>query len=218
MNLKRFFAAIFAAVILSISFLSCDPKEDDPTTNPTPTVDVVKEVKSFYQRPYTEVASILDKKGLIKNVQYPKDGLNIFYFNQDSTMGYTIYIFQDTVTAVSYFNLESADVMNTKLQENANKFISTFEKWDSCLQVILPSNYLFFGEIDAQNGEFWQEYTNYTLFMEHFVEKKSSLDFVFSSFKNDEIRLILRMVIDYNSKRSTISIICNEPSVPVKID
>ena len=44
MNLKHYLAAIFSAAILSISFLSCDPKEDDPTPNPTITNDVVKEV------------------------------------------------------------------------------------------------------------------------------------------------------------------------------
>ena len=62
MNLKHYLAAIFSAAILSISFLSCDPKDDDPTTNPTPSTDVVKEVYGFYGKPTEEVVAILDQK------------------------------------------------------------------------------------------------------------------------------------------------------------
>ena len=68
MNTKRFFAAIFAAAILSISFLACDPKEDDPTTNPTPSTDVVKEVYGYYGKTTDEVVAILDQKGWTKSI------------------------------------------------------------------------------------------------------------------------------------------------------
>ena len=66
MNLKHYLAAIFVAAILSISFLACDPKEDDPTTNPTPSTDVVKEIYGYYGKPASQVLSILDAKGLTK--------------------------------------------------------------------------------------------------------------------------------------------------------
>lgn len=62
MNLKRFFSAIFAAAILSISFLACDPKDDDPTTNPTPSTDVVKEVYGYTMENLLMKYVILDQK------------------------------------------------------------------------------------------------------------------------------------------------------------
>ena len=68
MNTKRFFAAIFAAAILSISFLACDPKEDDPTTNPTPSTDVVKEVYGFFGKSTDEVVDKIKQKGWTKSL------------------------------------------------------------------------------------------------------------------------------------------------------
>ncbi|MDD2529643.1 MAG: hypothetical protein PHN41_00250, partial [Bacteroidales bacterium] len=85
MNTKRYITAIFAAIILSISFLACDPKEDDPTTNPTPTTDVVKEIHGFYGKPYTQVTAELDKKGWTKRVDTLGDLTVYVYYNSDST-------------------------------------------------------------------------------------------------------------------------------------
>ena len=62
MNLKHYLAAIFAAAILSFSFLACDPKEDDPTPNPTPSNDVVKEVYGFYGKSEYQVLPLLMQK------------------------------------------------------------------------------------------------------------------------------------------------------------
>ena len=87
MNPKRYFAAIFSAAILSISFLACDPKEDDPTTNPTPSTDIVKEIHGYYGKPAAQVIPIMDAKGWTKSMETSGELTGYSYLSSDSTKG-----------------------------------------------------------------------------------------------------------------------------------
>ena len=115
MNTKRFFAAIFAAAILSISFLACDPKEDEPTTNPTPSTDVVKEVYGFFGKPAAQVLSILDAKGWIKSMETSGELTGYDYYNSDSTKVYGIVTKNNIVKETHYMEVESTDFYKSKI-------------------------------------------------------------------------------------------------------
>src|SRR5574344_928684 len=128
MNLKRFFSAIFFSFILSISFLACDPKEDDPTPNPTPSTDVVKEVYGYFGKPTDEVVAILDQKGWTKSVISNIQGVVYTYLSADSLKLYAVFSINDTIKGSAYGEQESTSSFSDKLASNTNRFLSLFEK------------------------------------------------------------------------------------------
>ena len=139
MNTKRFFAAIFAAAILSISFLACDPKEDEPTPNPPTSTDVVKEIYGYYGKPAAQVIPIMDAKGWTKSMETSGNLAVYSYFNSDSTKVYGIITKNNIVNETHYMEVESKDFYKSKIAENADKFLSLFEKWEISLNSIMPS-------------------------------------------------------------------------------
>ena len=160
MNTKRFFAAIFAAAILSISFLACDPKEDDPTTNPTPSTDVVKEVYGFYGKSEAQVLPLLDAKGWRKSVDTSSLGVVYTYLSIDSNKMYSVYSTNNVIYSVSYGEAEKTMMYNGKLASNTNRLLSLFEKWEQSLSTVNISNSTFQGSIIADEFEFVQDSAN----------------------------------------------------------
>ena len=206
MNTKRFFAAILAAVILSISFLACDPKDDDPTTNPTPSTDVVKEVYGFYGKPYTQVTAELDKKGWTKDTYPFGQYTEIAYFNSDTTKKYMIQISNDTVIRSTYLEAESSKYNYSKLQENANYYLSLFEEWDPSFKNLFPLTALFKGQIMADNFDTWNNYTDYAGFFADYQAKKTTLDLAYQQRISEKISGNLTVSINYTEKKSYTSV------------
>ena len=133
MNPKHYLAAIFAAAILSFSFLSCDPKDDEPTPNPTPSTDIVKEIHGYYGKPAAQVIPIMDAKGWTKSAETLGDLTGYDYYNSDSTKVYGIVTKNNIVKETHYMEVESTDFYKSKIAENADKFLSLFEKWEISL-------------------------------------------------------------------------------------
>ncbi len=204
MNTKRFFAAIFAAAILSISFLACDPKEDDPTTNPTPTFDLVKEVYGFYGKPYTQVTAELDKKGWTKRVDTLGDLTVYVYYNSDSTKKYLLNLFSDTVKYIEYVEFESPEFSQNKLASSANKFHALFEKWELSINKIFHSEAQYMGIILADNFEYYQQHLVREEFLADYQYKKSTLNIGDCEFIYEGMVGGLRNTIDYEGKTSEI--------------
>ena len=187
MNTKRFFAAIFAAAILSISFLACDPKEDDPTTNPPTSTDVVKEVYGYYGKTTDEVVAILDQKGLTKSVISNIQGVVYTYLSADSLKLYAVFSINDTIKGSAYGEQESTSSFSDKLASNTNKFISLFETMEQSLSTISLLNIAYIGKIIADSGTFNQEYYDRAEFLSDFQAKKSTLYFARSVFYGEEM-------------------------------
>ena len=187
MNLKRYLAAIFSAAILSISFLACDPKEDDPTTNPTPSTDVVKEIHGFYGKPAAQVLSILDAKGCAKVSHSSELGVVYTYISADSLKMYAVYSIDNTIKSSYYGEFESPMLYIDKLASNTNKFLLLFEKWEQSLSTISLLNIAYIGKIIADSGTFNQEYYDRAEFLSDFQAKKSTLYFARSVFYGEEM-------------------------------
>ena len=187
MNLKRFFSAIFAAAILSISFLACDPKEDDPTTNPTPSTDVVKEVYGFFGKPEAQVLPLLDAKGWTKVSDSAELGVVYNYISADSLKVYAVYSIDNTIKGAAYSESESPITSYGKNASNTNKFISLFETMEQSLSTISLLNIAYIGKIIADSGTFNQEYYDRAEFLSDFQAKKSTLYFARSVFYGEEM-------------------------------
>ena len=214
MNTKRFFAAIFAAAILSISFLACDPKEDDPTTNPTPSTDVVKEIHGYYGKPAAQVIPIMDAKGWTKSAETLGDLTGYDYYNSDSTKVYGIVTKNNIVKETHYMEVESTDFYKSKLAENADKFLSLFEKWEISLNSLMPSESQYWGSILADSLQFYQEYQSRDVFISDFQAKKSTLTFAGSAFTYGEFFGETFIHVDYNTKQSVVSVFfTDEPDI-----
>ena len=214
MNTKRFFAAIFAAAILSISFLACDPKEDDPTTNPTPSTDIVKEIHGYYGKPAAQVIPIMDAKGWIKSMETSGELTGYSYLSSDSTKGYGIIILNGKVKETHYMEVESTDFYKSKLAENADKFLSLFEKWEISLNSIMPSESQYWGFINAYSLQFYQEYQSRDAFLSDFQAKKSTLTFAASAFTYGQFFGETFIHVDYNTKQSVVSVFfTDEPDI-----
>ena len=214
MNTKRFFAAIFAAAILSISFLSCDPKEDDPTTNPTPSTDVVKEIYGYYGKTSAQVIPIMDAKGWTKSVETSGDLAGYSYFNSDSTKVYGIITKNNIVNETHYMEVESTDFYKSKIAENADKFLSLFEKWEISLNSLMPSESQYWGTINAYSLQFYQEYQSRDAFLSDFQAKKSTLTFAGSAFTYGQFFGETFIHVDYNTKQSVVTVFfTDEPDI-----
>jgi hypothetical protein len=214
MNTKRYITAIFAAIILSISFLACDPKEDDPTTNPTPTTDVVKEIHGFYGKSAAEVIPIMDAKGWAKSVETSGDLAGYDYYNSDSTKVYGIVTKNNIVKETHYMEVESTDFYKSKLAENADKFLSLFEKWEISLNSLMPSESQYWGAIHTDSLQFIQEYQSRDVFLSDFQAKKSILTFAGSAFTYGEFFGETFIHVDYQSKQSVVSVFfTDEPDI-----
>ncbi|MDD4702765.1 MAG: hypothetical protein PHE28_00395 [Bacteroidales bacterium] len=214
MNTKRYITAIFAAIILSISFLACDPKEDDPTTNPTPTTDVVREIHGFYGKSAAEVIPIMDAKGWAKSVETSGDLAGYDYYNSDSTKVYGIVTKNNIVKETHYMEVESTDFYKSKLAENADKFLSLFEKWEISLNSLMPSESQYWGAIHTDSLQFIQEYQSRDVFLSDFQAKKSILTFAGSAFTYGQFFGETFIHVDYQSKQSVVSVFfTDEPDI-----
>ena len=206
MNTKRFFAAIFAAAILSISFLACDPKEDDPTTNPTPSTDVVKEVYGFYGKSESQVLPLLDAKGWRKSVDTSSLGVVYTYLSIDSNKMYSVYSTNNVIYSVSYGEAEKTMMYNGKLASNTNRLLSLFEKWENSLSNVGIATQSYFGKLTAEDHAFNQQYNDRMLFLENFNSKKSSLNSAISSFFGNQMSGKCSLLIDTLNNNSCVSI------------
>ncbi len=214
MNTKHYLAAILTAVILSISFLSCDPKEDDLTTNLTTSTDVVKEIHGYYGKPAAQVIPIMDAKGWTKSVETSGDLAGYDYFNSDSTKVYGIITKNNIVKETHYMEVESTDFYKSKLAENADKFLSLFEKWEISLNSIMPSESQYWGYINAYSLQFYQEYQSRDAFLSDFQAKKSTLTFAASAFTYGQFFGETFIHVDYNTKQSVVSVFfTDEPDI-----
>ena len=214
MNTKRFFAAIFAAAILSISFLSCDPKEDDPTTNPPTSTDVVKEIYGYYGKPAAQVIPIMDAKGWTKSMETSGNLAVYSYFNSDSTKVYGIITKNNIVNETHYMEVESKDFYKSKIAENADKFLSLFEKWEISLNSIMPSESQYWSYIHSYSLQFYQEYQSRDAFLSDFQAKKSTLTFAASAFTYGQFFGETFIHVDYNTKQSVVTVFfTDEPDI-----
>jgi hypothetical protein len=182
MNLKHYLTAIFAAAILSFSFLSCDPKEDDPTTNPPTTTDVVKEIHGFYGKTAAQVIPIMDAKGWTRREHTFESGANYQYINSDSTKTYYIEAWNDTVTFSEYYELETGDTNQEISTENIHRFIQTFENWENIMSQIPHPNTIYSGFIVEDSSEYVQRYDLRNEFLQDFQVKKPTLVYAVSSY------------------------------------
>ncbi len=196
MNTKHYLAAIFAAAILSISFISCEEKEDEPTTTPTTEKDIVAIVHSFLGKNIYEIDFNIIGEDFTGCGTYDEYSFITFY-NSDTTKEYNIRAFNDTVILSSYKEAENSKVIFPKLQVNANKFISKFVKWETSLNKLFPSNAEFHGYLSADNNNFYEYYNNHAQFKEDYITKLSTLNDVYSKFNYNGIYGKVGVNIDY---------------------
>ncbi|MPL76914.1 hypothetical protein SDC9_22765 [bioreactor metagenome] len=210
MNLKHYLAAIFSAAILSISFLACDPKEDDPTPNPTPSTDVVKEVYGFYGKSESQVLPLLDAKGWRKSVDTSSLGVVYTYLSIDSNKMYSVYSTNNVIYSVSYGEAEKTMMYNGKLASNTNRLLSLFEKWEQSLSTVNISNSTFQGSIIADEFEFVQEYEDRATFLNYYQTKKPTIDAVKSQYSNLQFRGYIYAYLDYNTEDSFVYVVFDD--------
>ena len=213
MNTKRFFAAIFAAAILSISFLACDPKEDDPTTNPPTSTDVVKEVYGYYGKTTDEVVAILDQKGLTKSVISNIQGVVYTYLSADSLKLYAVYSIDNIIKGSYYGEFESPMLYIDKLASNTNKFLLLFEKWEQSLSTISLLNAIYRGNIYADEYEFFQDYEDRSIFLNDYQAKKTTINAVSSAYFNSQIRAEVYSYLDYETEYTNVFVVFEDSSI-----
>ena len=206
MRKRSFFAALLALLVVSMVFLSCDPKEDDNTTNPTPTTNIVKEVYDFYGMTEAQAISILDKKGWIKEVDVYGAETRIFYYSSDTTKRYYLVSVGDTIICSRYEEKESAYGSGLKLAENFGRFLQTFEKWEPLMYNLKPSDATYEGYIYADDRTFSQNYTDRAVFLADYNTKKPTLNRAFSGFYNDRIYGYVEVCLDYDAKNTYVYI------------
>ncbi|MBP1645575.1 MAG: hypothetical protein H6Q16_1150 [Bacteroidetes bacterium] len=217
MNTKHYLAAIFAAAILSIGFLSCDPKEDDPTTNPTTSTDVVKEIYGYYGKPAEQVIALLDAKGWMKITDSTSYGIIYTYLSIDSNKTYAIYSIDNTIKGSGYGEVEMPILIN-KLASNTNKFISLFEKWEESLSKISILNSVYQGTIIANDYQFEQDYESREMFLTDFQLKKPSLNSASSSFSNSQMRGYVSINLDYETDDSEVYVVFEDSLISENIN
>jgi hypothetical protein len=206
MRKRSFFAALLALLVVSMVFLSCDPKEDDNTTNPTSTTNIVKEVYGFYNMPTAKAKSILEKKGWIKKVIPYGAGAEILYYSPDTTKSYYLISKGDTITYSSYGEKESSFIRQTKLAENFGRFLQTFEKWEPLIYNIKPSDATYEGYIYANEGEYEQNCSDRAAFLAEYNTKKTTLIKAISGFRNEKIYGKVTISLDYYANNTLVYI------------
>lgn len=197
MNTKRFFVAIFATVILSISFFACESKEDDSTPNPPTETDVVKEIYGYYGKSEAQVLPILDAKGWMKIVDSSELGVIYSYFSADSLNSYAVYSIDNIIKGVAYSVVKHPEYVFEKFATNNGKFYSLFENWEQSLSTISILNSVYQAEIYADEFEFYQDYEDRAIFLNDYQAKKSTLDMTSSSYTNSQMQGIIDFSIDY---------------------
>ena len=214
--MKRTFnlLAILSLLAVSFSFLSCEDKEDDTNTNPTTSTDVVKEIYGYYGKSAAQVIPLLDAKGWTKSMETSGELTGYSYLNSDSTKSYGIVFFNDKVKEINYMEVESSEFYVSKLAENADKFLSLFEKWELSFNSITPSQSQYWGAIHADSLQFNQEYQSRDAFISNFHAKKSTLSFAGTAFTYGEFYGETYLHVDYQSKQSLISVFfTDEPDI-----
>ena len=207
MNTKRFFAAIFAAAILSISFLACDPKEDDPTTNPTPSTDVVKEVYGFFGKSEAQVLPLLDAKGWAKVSDSSDLGVVYTYISADSLKMYAVYSIDNTIKGAAYGVAENTSFITSKLASNVDKFFLLFENWEQSLSTCSILNSVYQGAVGADDFQFQHSYDDRAEFLNVYQTKKPTLNFAASMYESPQTLGSVNLFIDYEGDESTINVI-----------
>ena len=215
MRKRSFFAALLALLVVSIVFLSCDPKEDDNTTNPTPTTNIVKEVYDFYGMIEAQAISILDKKGLTKKVNDYGTSAEIYYYSPDTTKLYYLFSVGDTIRISTYSENESAVSFGFKLAENFSSFLQTFEKWEPLMYNLKPSDATYEGYIYADDRTFSQNYTDRAVFLADYNTKKPTLSEAYSGFGNEKMYGNVEIYLDYNAKNSSVKIIFSDNGIDI---
>ena len=207
MNTKRYFVAIFAFAILSIAFLSCNPDDEEPPTNPDITFDVVREIRFFYKKPTNLVLSILDNKGW--NKASDTDGLIVYdrYYNSDSTKTYLINSIDNIVIQAYYKELENYDYSFAKLPEHLKIYPKTYKKWEENLSKYFSSNATYNGFVRADSVNFYQQYTNRELYLSDFQTYESTLRESYSFFTYDDFKGSVSIKLDYITHKSVISVL-----------
>ncbi len=213
MNTKHYLAGILTAVILSISFLACDPKEDDPTTNPITSTDIVKEVYGYFGKPSAEVVAILDQKGLTKSVISNIHGVVYTYLSADSLKLYAVFSINDTIKGSAYGEQESTSSFFDKLASNTNRFLSLFEKWENSLSIVDISNATYQGSLYADDYAFMEDYDDRALFLQNFQIKKSTLNTASSHYYGDNIKGYVEVFLDYDDNESDVSVVFEDNSI-----
>ena len=207
MNTKRFFAAILAAVILSISFLACDPKEDEPTTNPTPSTDVVKEVYGFFGKPESYVLPILDAKGLTKVSDSSELGVVYTYISADSLKVYAVYSIDNTIKGAAYSVAENTSFITSKLASNVDKFFLLFENWEQSLSTCSILNSVYQGTVVADGFRFQHSYEDRAEFLNVYQTKKPTLNLAMSRHESPQTAGFVYLMIDYEGDESIVNVV-----------
>ena len=204
MNTKRLLAAIFAVVILSIGFLSCEDKEDDTNTNPTTSTDVVKEIYGYYGKSAAQVLPILDAKNWTKETETTDIGVIYTYLSADSLKSFAVYSINDTIKGAAYSELENSENGLNKLATNVDKFLLLFEKYELSLSkcTILNSNYQ--GYIYVDDYGFTEEYTNRAAFLADYQTKKTTIKYASSAYENTKTTAIVGVYLDRESDVSLV--------------
>ena len=213
MSTKHYLAAILTAAILSIGFLSCNPDDDEPPTNPTPSTDVVKEVYGFFGKPTAQVVQILDAKGWTKYIDSTDLGVIYNYFNIDSTKTYAVYSIDDTINRSLYCEYEQPIIFNQKLTSNTSKFLSLFEKWEQSFLALSTLNSVYQGFISADDSEFQQYYADRAAFLTDYQAKKSTIEIARSGYSNAEIQGFVNVYLDYETEDSGIIVVFMDSQV-----
>jgi hypothetical protein len=150
--------------------------------------------------------AVLDSLGWTKTI-YPFGSLiQIQYFNVDTTKLYTIYFLEDTITSSYYIEQESAEISQFKLAEKFGRFLQNFEKWEPFLYNLRPSGASFIGLIQADEGEFFNAYTDRSAFWDEYRVKKPTLVNATAGFTNEKMVATVQVFLDYFEKSSYVEI------------
>ena len=213
MNTKRYLAAIFSVAILSISFLACDPKEDDPTPNPPTSTDIFNEVYGFYGKPAAQVLPILDAKGWIKDSLINEFAVVYYYYTPDSLKMYAVYSINNIIKGSGYGEMESSSGFHSKLASNTNKFLSYFENWEQRLSIVDISNATYQGSIYADDFVFMQDYNDRAVFLADLQAKKTTLNTASSHFNGEEMKGEVEVFLDYEDNDSEVYVVFEDSSI-----
>lgn len=197
MNKKFFLTAISIIAIIFLSFCNVD---DKPVKSSNTNNDIVKELKSYYEKQKPDILNILDQKGLTKVVEIREIGTEdpsdppseyqlISYINSDTTIRYA-FLFSDNILAGCSYEEEVKHDNNNKVSQNNNKNIINIQKSLVYLNNQMPSNTEFYGVISSNNGKFEKDYDKRNLFLTELKAKKSILDYARYRFIFNDVDIV----------------------------
>lgn len=213
MNTKRYLASIFATLILSISFLSCNPYDEDSQTKPSISVDVVQEVYGYYGKHISEATAVLDKKGWTKVVSEFTGGIDYSYYNRERTQTYSLNVYEDTIRLSCFTEKENLNKLDSKLANIDNKLLITFEYWEISVLKIFPNYDEYQGQIIADNGGFNDTYIDRELFLNDYYTKKPSINFVHVRFYYDNSQGYISVNDNHYEQTSSVKIVFADKNI-----